>query len=51
MGGFKETSCANLRDDDGDTKVDCADADCVLGTTCALTDGGAGSCNASSACE
>jgi len=49
--GKKETACANLRDDDGDQLVDCADSDCAMGTTCEKPDGGAGSCSAAKACE
>jgi Putative metal-binding motif len=49
-GKKKEVSCANLIDDDGDQLVDCADSDCVAGTTCAIPDGGAGSCTAG-ACQ
>jgi hypothetical protein len=52
MGRKKETSCVNLVDDDGDSLVDCADSDCLMGTTCTRPDGGgAGACGASSTCD
>jgi len=52
LGGVKkETTCSNLFDDDGDLKVDCADPDCVAGTTCTIPDGGAGSCAAPGVCQ
>lgn len=50
--GKKESACANLLDDDGDSLIDCADSDCVQGTTCEKPDGGgAGMCGASAACD
>lgn len=48
----KEAQCANLEDDDGDTKVDCADdEDCPLGTSCQKPGGGAGACTSSKLCD
>lgn len=48
----KEVACANLRDDDGDQKIDCADPDCLQGTACTKLDGGgAGTCTTTRSCD
>jgi hypothetical protein len=47
----KEADCANLLDDDGDGKVDCADGDCALGAVCMKAGGGAGTCGAAKTCD
>jgi hypothetical protein len=49
--GKKEVGCANLADDDGDMLVDCADSDCVAGTTCNKPDGGGAGLCGNSNCE
>jgi hypothetical protein len=47
----KEADCANLVDDDGDGKADCADSDCAQGVACTKPGGGAGTCSATKSCE
>jgi hypothetical protein len=34
---FVETNCTNGRDDDGDSRIDCADADCVPDAACGVS--------------
>lgn len=49
--GKKEVGCSNLLDDDGDQQTDCADSDCVAGTTCTKPDGGGAGMCGSGACQ